>query len=197
MPSAKRAYAAIFAATTVCGCSAGVDSSRPGGTILDLVLPKTACVIRLQNSTDFYKGADGQIIALTDPQCVRANGEAQRAESEAQANAQAQRAVPSPIVAHSPAPHPPKYEPRYSEKIEADNGAVYRVDLNGTRYFANGVETGVYDEGSGGDPDVLRLRRSHGGVRGADVIPSAAFRWCTDRGGRLRRGGAKRPAMTI
>jgi hypothetical protein len=150
MPSPKRACAAIFAAATVCGCSDAAESPRPGGTILDLVLPKATCVISLQNSTNFYTGPDGQMIPLTGPQCARANEEGRRAESEAQANTQAQRAVTPPIVAHPAAPQPPKYEPRYSEKIEADNGAVYRVDLNGTRYFANGVEAGVYDEGRGG-----------------------------------------------
>ena len=42
------------------------------------------------------------------------------------------------------------YAPNYSEKIEADNGATYAVDLKSARRFAAGVEAGVYDEGRGG-----------------------------------------------
>jgi hypothetical protein len=42
------------------------------------------------------------------------------------------------------------YKPHYSDKIEADNGAVYAIDLNTARRFAAGVEAGVYDQGRGG-----------------------------------------------
>lgn len=37
------------------------------------------------------------------------------------------------------------YTPVYSEKIEADNGAVYAVDLKTARHFGNLVQAGVYD----------------------------------------------------
>jgi hypothetical protein len=40
------------------------------------------------------------------------------------------------------------YQPSYSEKVEADNGAVFAIDLKTARHFAAGVEAGVYDEGT-------------------------------------------------
>ena len=42
------------------------------------------------------------------------------------------------------------YKPSYSEKIEADNGAVYAIDLKSARHFGANVLAGVYDEGRGG-----------------------------------------------
>jgi hypothetical protein len=46
--------------------------------------------------------------------------------------------------------YPEVSKPNYSEKIEADNGAVYMIDLHTARHFAAGVEAGVYDQGRGG-----------------------------------------------
>lgn len=45
--------------------------------------------------------------------------------------------------AQTPAPQP--YKPLYSERVEADNGAVYAVDLKTARHFGNLVQAGVYD----------------------------------------------------
>jgi hypothetical protein len=45
---------------------------------------------------------------------------------------------------------PGEYKPNYSQKIEADNGAAYAIDLKSARRFAAGVEAGVYDQGRGG-----------------------------------------------
>jgi hypothetical protein len=42
------------------------------------------------------------------------------------------------------------YEIRFSEKVEADNGAVYAVDLKSARQFGSNVLANVYDEGQGG-----------------------------------------------
>ena len=36
-------------------------------------------------------------------------------------------------------------QPKYSDKIEADNGAVYAVDLSTARHFGGLVQAGVYD----------------------------------------------------
>jgi hypothetical protein len=35
--------------------------------------------------------------------------------------------------------------PHYSEKVEADNGAVYAVDLSTARHFGGLVQAGVWD----------------------------------------------------
>lgn len=37
------------------------------------------------------------------------------------------------------------YKPLYSERVEADNGAVYVVDLKTARHFGNLVQAGVWD----------------------------------------------------
>ena len=39
--------------------------------------------------------------------------------------------------------------PHYSEKIEADNGAIYAVDLKTARHFGGLVQAGVYDLNQG------------------------------------------------
>jgi hypothetical protein len=52
--------------------------------------------------------------------------------------------------AQTPAPsqvHP--YKPTYSERIEADNGAAYAVDLKTARWFGSLVQAGVYDPDRG------------------------------------------------
>ncbi|MGP0095286.1 MAG: hypothetical protein ACLPKB_35835 [Xanthobacteraceae bacterium] len=57
--------------------------------------------------------------------------------------AMGQTPTPAPSLANP-------YKPSYSEKIEADNGAVYAIDLKSARHFAAGVMAGVYDQGRGG-----------------------------------------------
>jgi hypothetical protein len=65
--------------------------------------------------------------------------EAQRAEAVQQAEAGQQKRGAAQT-----------YKPQLSEKVEADNGAVYAVDLNSARHFSGGALAGIYDQGRGG-----------------------------------------------
>jgi hypothetical protein len=72
-----------------------------------------------------------------------------------------------------PTRRPGVYQPNYSEKIEADNGAVYAIDLKSARRFAAGVEAGVYDQGRGGIIPMYFDCAGHMGALGGpmDYIP--------------------------
>lgn len=74
-------------------------------------------------------------------------------------------------LAQTPAPAPSlanPYKPNYSEKIEADNGATYMVDLNFVSRFSPGtVKALIYDEGRRGTFAMLFDCRGNGAIYGA------------------------------
>ena len=62
-----------------------------------------------------------------------------------------------------------QYKPNYSEKIEADNRAVYAIDLKSARHFGANVLAGVYDEGRGGIIPMFFDCAGHAGPMGGPM----------------------------
>ena len=90
-----------------------------------------------------FIGPDGKYQRISPEQCQREN-EKLLADEDKQLAAQADQQRRA-TVAQTPAPKPQAPKSQFSEKIEADNGAVYAVDLSTARHFGSLVQAGVYD----------------------------------------------------
>ncbi len=134
--------------------------------ILDLLIPKTVCFIRHPNRPPTaFTGPDGRAVGLTPQQCAKANEEALQADLDAQQEAQRQREAQAQQAAQDAqaarkaaagiAPSPAASNPWaldhkvvWSEKVEADNGEAYFIDLGTVQNFANAVIATVYARGA-------------------------------------------------
>jgi hypothetical protein len=137
--------AVILFAGAEAGC--GAYPAYPGTAIGSVLAPlglRSACLIRHSDGSPatIYEGPDGS--GLTIQECRQANADAvvaEQAEQRDRAAATAQVVVPRAKIE--------PYRPSYSEKVEADNGAVYAVDLSTARHFGGLVQAGVYDLNQG------------------------------------------------